>query len=86
MSTPKHGTRTYKSKNKSRTAQDTWMAQSVKRPTLGFSSGHDLTVCEFEPLIGLCANSAEPAWDPLSPSLFSPPPLTCSHLLTLSLK
>ena len=28
------------------------MAQSVKRPTLDFGSGHDLTVCEFEPRIG----------------------------------
>ena len=29
------------------------MAQSVKHLTLGFSSGHDLTVHEFEPHIGL---------------------------------
>ena len=29
------------------------MAQSVKRPTLGFSSSHDLMVLEFEPHIGL---------------------------------
>ena len=26
----------------------TWVAQSVKHMTLGFSSGHDLTVCEFK--------------------------------------
>ena len=25
-----------------------------------FSSGHDLTVCEFEPRVGLCADSSEP--------------------------
>ena len=25
-----------------------WMAQLVKLPTLGFGSGHDLTVHEFE--------------------------------------
>ena len=25
------------------------MAQSGERLTLGFTSGHDLTVCEFEP-------------------------------------
>ena len=31
------------------------MARSVKRPTLGFSSGHDLTVCEFKPRVGLHA-------------------------------
>ena len=34
-----------------------------------FGSGHDLTVREFKPCIGLCAVSAEPASDPLSPSL-----------------
>ena len=27
----------------------TWVAQSVKHPTLGFSSGHDFKVCEIEP-------------------------------------
>ena len=30
-----------------------WVAQSVKRLTLDFSSGHDLTVSEFEPYIRL---------------------------------
>ena len=25
-----------------------------------FGSGHDLTVCEFEPCVGLCADSSEP--------------------------
>ena len=39
---------------------------SVKRLTLAFGSGHDLTVCEFELPIGLCADSPEPAWDSLS--------------------
>ena len=34
-----------------------------------FGSGHDLTVCEFEPHIKLCADSMEPALDSLSPSL-----------------
>ena len=43
--------------------------QSAKRPTLGFGSGHDLTVREFKPHIGLCADSAESAWDSLSPPL-----------------
>ena len=38
----------------------TWVAQSVKRPTLGFSSGHDLTVYEFEPHVKLCADNSEP--------------------------
>ena len=36
-----------------------WVGQSVKRLTLGFSSG--LTVQEFEPCAGLCAGKVEPA-------------------------
>ena len=32
-------------------------------------SGHDLMVREFEPRVGLRADSAEPASDSLSPSL-----------------
>ena len=47
----------------------TWVAQLVKSPTIGFGSGHDFTVRGFEPHIGLCADSAETAWDFLSPSL-----------------
>ena len=58
------------------------MAQLVTRLTLGFSSGHDLTVREFEPGIGLRAGGAEPAWDSLSPSLSAPPPLTLSVSLS----
>ena len=46
----------------------TWVVQLAKCPTLDFSSGHDLTVREFEPRVGLCAGSVEPAWDYLSPS------------------
>ena len=34
------------------------MAQSVKHSSLDFGSGLDLTVCDFEPRIGLHANSA----------------------------
>ena len=47
---------------------------------LGDSSGHDLTVCESEPRIGLCADGAKPAWDFLSPSLSlcPSPALSCS--------
>ena len=56
------------------------MAQPVKHLTLDFCSGRDLTVCEFEPHLGLCADSVEPAWNSLSPSL-SP-----SVSLSLSLK
>ena len=53
------------------------MAQSVEHPALGFSSGHDLTVREFEPRIRLCAVSVEPAWDSL-PALSAPTPLVHS--------
>ena len=49
------------------------MAQSVECLTLDFGSGHDLAVRGFEPLIGLCADSAESAWDSFSSSLFVPP-------------
>ena len=54
----------------------TWVPQWVKYPTLGFSSGHDLTVHGIEPH----AERAEPAWNSLSPSLSTP------SLLVLSLK
>ena len=30
-----------------------WVAQLVKRPTVDLGSGHDLTVDEFEPHVGL---------------------------------
>ena len=47
------------------------MAQSGKRPTLDFGSGHDLTVQEIKPCVWLCTDSGEPVWDPLSPFPFS---------------
>ena len=50
-------------------SRDTWVARSVKRLVLGFSSGHDLTVCGFRPYIRLCSEDTEPAWDSLSLSL-----------------
>ena len=50
-------------KNNARGAR---VAQWVKHPTLDFSSGHDLTVCESEPHTGPCADGTEPAWEPLS--------------------
>ena len=43
------------------------MAQSIKLLTLGFGSGHDLMVREFEPCLG--------AFMGFSPSLSAPPPL-----------
>ena len=51
------------------------MAQSVRRPTLGFGSGHNLTVRGIEALVGLCTDRVEPAWDSLY-FLSAPPPLT----------
>ena len=59
-----------------------WVAQSVKRPTLDFHSGQDLTVHEIKPRIKLCTGSAEPAWDSLSPSLSLCPPLALSPSLS----
>ena len=55
------------------------MVRLVKRTTLDFGSGHDFVVREIEPHVGLCADSVEPAWDSLSPSLSAP------SLLSLSL-
>ena len=49
------------------------MAQWVEHSTLDFGSGHGLMVPGFEPLIGLHADSAEPAWDSFSPSFSAPP-------------
>ena len=48
------------------------MAQSGERLTLDLGSGHDLTVHEFEPVMGLCTDCAEPAWDSLSLLLVLP--------------
>ena len=58
------------------------VAQLVERPTPDLASGYDLTVCEIKPRVGLPADSTEPAWDSLSPSLSAPPLL----VLSLSLK
>ena len=46
-----------------------WVAQLAEWPTLDFSSGHDLTVHETKPHIGLDTDSTELTWDSLSPSL-----------------
>ena len=54
---------------------------SVKCLTLDLGSGHDLTVREFKPRIGLCADSADPAPDSL-PLLLLP---TRAHILSISL-
>ena len=34
---------------KNNTARGVWVVQWVKRPTLGFSSGHDVTARDLEP-------------------------------------
>ena len=52
---------------------------------LNFGSGHDLTVREFKARIQLCADSAKPAWDFLSPSLSTLSLLACSLSFSLSL-
>ena len=49
------------------------MAQSVKCPTLDLGPGHDPMVGGIKPHIRLHTDSAEPAWDSLSPSLSAPP-------------
>ena len=61
------------------------MAQSVKRLALGFGSGHDLMICEFEPHLG----SALTLWSLLgilSPSLYPAFPSLCVLFLSLSVK
>ena len=57
---------------------------SVRHPTLDFSSGHDLTVLELEPHVGLCTVSARSLLRILSPSLSVPTSLMLS--LSFSLK
>ena len=60
--------------------------QSIERLTLVLGTGHGLTVCEFEPCIGLCAENPEPAWDSLSASLSAPPSLALSLCLKINKK
>ena len=60
--------------------EGSWVVQSVKWPTLDLGLGHELTVHEVKPQVRVCTDSAEPAWDSLSPSL----PLL--HSCSLSLK
>ena len=45
-----------------------------------FDLGHNLMVGEFEPHIGLCADSMEPTLDSLSPSLSAPPSFSLSNI------
>ena len=62
------------------------MAQRVKRPTLDFGSGHDLTVHRIQPSVRLHADNTEPAWDSLSPSLFPYSALSFSKINKLKKK
>ena len=50
------------------------MSQLVKHPTLDLGSGLER---EIKPNVGLCADSTEPAWDSLAPSLSLPLPHLC---------
>ena len=54
---------------------------SAERPTLDFSSGHELPVHTFESRIGLHTDGAEPSWDSLSSPLSAPP----THALSLKI-
>ena len=62
--------------------KSSFWGQLVKCLTLDLGSSHSLMVGEIEPQVGLCADSMEPAWDSLSPSL--PDPLL--NTLSFSLK
>ena len=55
------------------------MAQLVELLTLDFGSGHDLTVCGFEPHTGLCAGRVWSLLGILSSCL------SLTHALSLSL-
>ena len=61
--------------------------QLVKRPTPGCGSGHNLMVCEFEPHVGLWADSSEPgACFGFCVSLSLTLPRSCSVSLSLKNK
>ena len=60
------------------------MAQLVKPLTLGFGSGHSLTVGVFESRIGLCTDNVESAWDSLSSHLSALPQRVLSLFVSLN--
>ena len=64
-----------------------WVAQLIKHPTLDFCSGHDLTVCEIEPCVGLCLHWQHGACLGFSLPLSLPrlPSLMCARARSLSL-
>ena len=67
-------------KNK-RSGMSVWLSQLSVRLSVS-AQAMISRFCEFEPHIGLYADSAEPAWDSLSLPLSLP--LPCSHCLCLS--
>ena len=70
-----------KNKTKQKNNGGTWVARLVKRLTLDFGSGHDLTDREFEAHFGLCAEHRACLGVSLSLSL----PLSCLCMCILSL-
>ena len=50
------------------------MAQAIERPTLDFSSGHDLRAVRLRRASGSVVKRVEPSWDSPGPSPFAPPP------------
>ena len=56
-----------------------WVTQSVKCLSLGFGSGHDLWVCEFDPRVRLHGDIVGPA---LILSSLLPLPLSLSSQLS----
>ena len=64
-------------------SRGTWVAQSVKCPTLGFYSGHDFMSSGIENCVGLCAQ-----WGSLLEDSFPLPlhPLFCMRMHAISLK
>ena len=59
--------------------EDSRVSGCLSHLSVHFGSGHDLTVHEFEPLIGLSAVSMELASDPLSLSLWTSPACALSQ-------
>ena len=68
----------YHTRHKNFCCRNAWVVQLVKRLTLDFGSGHDLTICEFEPHIGFQVT----VWSLLGILSLSP---SLSLLLSLSL-
>ena len=61
---------------------DAWVAQSIKHPTLDFSSGRDLRIVRSSFVLSSVI-SRESAWDSLSPSVSRSTP--CIHSLSFFL-